>query len=164
MKKIITIMCSVIMAIALSGNYLIRDTEKNYNAQIYYVDHSMLRLIPVDYEIKSSTKQKACEQIINKITEGEDYNRKIMRVVPDIKNGMKINIADKTAYVDFSKEFTENIPENKIHEILMIYSIVNSLTSVEGVDMVKFRFQGEERKEYIGGMDMRESFIPDYNI
>ncbi len=164
MKKMVTILFLMITVIALSGNYFISETSEDHNAKIYYVDHSMLRLVPVDYNITNATVQKACEKIIEKIIDGEDYNNNILRVVPKIKNGMDVEVDDEIAYVNFKNDFIENIPNNNIHEVLMVYSIVNSLTSVEGVNVVKFLFDGEEKKEYIGGMDMRETFIPDYYI
>ena len=164
MKKMVIILCLIITVIALSGNYFISETSEDHDAQIYYVDHSMLRLVPVDYNITDSTVQKACEKIIDKIIDGEDYNSSILRVVPKIKNGMNVKVNDEIAYVNLNNEFVDNIPDNNIHEILMVYSIVNSLTSLKDVNMVKFLFNGEEKREYIGGMDMREIFIPDYYI
>ena len=75
---------------------------------------------------------------------------------------MSVRVKNNTAYVNLKDEFIENMPDNKNHELLMLYSIVNSLTSIDGIDTVKFLFEGEEKKETIAGIDMREVFIPDY--
>ena len=165
MKKIAVIPGILAAAIIISGNVPPeKKTAKKLNAEIYYVDSSMQRLIPVDMDIGCTTQTKAAQKVINKLIEGEDYNRRILRLLPKDKKCMSVKVKENTAYVNLTERFTENIPENKNQEILMLYSIVNSLTSIDGIDTVKFLFDGEERKTYIGGIDMREVFIPDYYV
>lgn len=162
MKKLIFFAGIVLLVVFLSGNRI--ENNKDFKTEIYYVDHSMLRLIPVDYSIENTTTQKAANKIIEAIIAGQDYNRKILRVVPDIKNCMQVKIKDRTACVDLKKEFLKNFTDNKNQQLLAIYSIVNSLTSIDGVDNVEFLIEGKKKKIYYGGIDMREVFIPDYYI
>ena len=48
--------------------------------------------------------------------------------------------------------------------MLIVYQIVNSLTSIDGIDNVRFTVDGKVKKEYAGFIDMRETFIPDYFV
>ncbi len=49
-------------------------------------------------------------------------------------------------------------------ELLIIYSAVNSLTSSGDIITVDFLIDGESQKDLYGYIDMRETFIPDYDI
>ena len=47
---------------------------------------------------------------------------------------------------------------------MMVYSIVNSLTNIDGIVNVRFTVDGERQKDFLGFVDMRETFIPDYCV
>ncbi len=164
MKKAFKILGIGLLAVIISGNAIIRSNFKPILAEIYYVDHTMLRLIPIDIDLGYTTVNLGAKKMLNKLIEGQDENRKILRVIPDIKNCMSVNIKDRTAYVNLKKELLDNLSDNRNHELLFLYQIVNSLTSIEGIDTVKFLIDGEDKKEFIAGIDMREYFIPDYYI
>lgn len=165
MKKLVLILGVLVAAMIISGNVNhSREGMKKMQAQIYYVDRSMLRLVPVDYDTGFATTTTAAKKVVKKLIEGEDFNPGILRLIPDVENCMNVKVEKSTAYVNLKNSFVENMPENKNHEILMLYSIVNSITSIDGIDTVKFLFNGKEKKEYIGNIDMREIFIPDYYL
>ena len=162
MKKIFSTMLIVFLVVVLCGSILIKRDIKNIRAQIYYIDHSMLRLIPVDINLGKVSKERAAKLMIEKLIEGKDENSKILRVIPDEKDCISVSVDKRTAVVNFNKVFIKNKPVNKTHGILMIYSIVNSLTSIDGIDTVKFYVDQKQQKDFIKGIDMREVFIPDY--
>ena len=164
MKKIIISISIIVLAFILCGYILTKRDTKDYKAQIYYVDHSMLRLIPMDVNFEKTTTNDAASKMIKMIIEGKDNNPKILRVIPDEKNCMSVKIKNKTAIVDIKENFIKNKPANKVHGLLAVYSIVNSLTSIEGIDTVKFSFNGNVEKGFVSGLDMRETFIPDYYL
>lgn len=162
MKKIVFSTLIMLLAVVLCGSILIKRDIKNINAKIYYIDHSMLRLVPIDINMGKISKERAAKLMIEKLIEGKDENPKILRVIPDEKKCISVEVRDRTANVNFKKSFIKNKPANKTHGILMIYSIVNSLTSIDGIDTVKFYVDGKAEKNFISGLDMREVFIPDY--
>lgn len=161
MKKLLIVLAIVIISIIISGNML-NLNKKSYDTKIYYVDHSMLRLIPTDYKVLSAGNEDACKNIIEKLIEGQDFNKNILRVIPNKKGCIDVDVKGNTAYVNLKKEYLENLSDNNHHKKLSLYSIVNSITSVEGIDCVKFLIDGENKKEYIADIDMREIFIPHY--
>lgn len=164
MKKILTSILIIVLALILCGYILLNRDTKDINAQIYYVDHSMLRLIPVNLNLEKTTTKDAANEIIETLIEGNDKNSKILRVIPSEEKCMSVKLNDKTAIVNLKESFIKNKPENKIHGLLAVYSIVNSLTSIEGIDTVKFQIDGKEDKGFVSGLDMRETFIPDYYL
>ena len=162
MKKVLSSIFVNFLVVVLCGSILTNRDIKNINAQIYYIDHSMLRLIPVDINLGKVSKERAAKLMIEKMIEGKDENSKILRVIPDEKDCISVSIDKRTAVVNFNKSFIKNKPANKTHGLLMIYSIVNSLTSIDGIDTVKFYVDKKQQKDFISGIDMREVFIPDY--
>ena len=164
MKKILTSIIIVILTIVLCGYILLNRDIKVISAQIYYVDHSMLRLIPINLSFEKTTTKKAANKIVEKLIEGNDKNSKILRVIPHEEGCMSVKLDGNTAIVDLKNSFIKNKPENKIHGLLAVYSIVNSLTSIEGIDTVQFYINGKEDKGFIRDLDMRETFIPDYYL
>jgi spore germination protein GerM len=130
--------------------------------KLYFVDSEMLRLLPVEIYISDTTPQKKAQAVLDELIRGRDDNPKIRRTIPNIKNGMTVKVENNTAYVDISKKMVETHPEGRELELLTIYSIVNSLTGIEGISTVRFTINHEIAKDFMGYVDMRETFIPDY--
>ena len=164
MKKAFKVLGIGILAVVISGNAIIKSNFKPIFAEIYYVDHTMLRLIPIDIDLGYTTVNLGAKKMLNRLIEGQDENRKILRVIPNKNNCMSVDVKDRTAYVNLKHSLLDNLSDNRNHELLFLYQIVNSLTSIEGIDTVKFLIDGEDKKEFIAGIDMREYFIPDYYI
>ena len=160
MKRIIYSGLIIVLVVVLCGSIIKRDI-KDVSAQVYYIDNSMLRLIPIDVNLGKVTKGKAAKMITEKLMT-DSGNKKILKLIPDEKGCIDVEVKDSTAIVNLKKTLAKNKPENRTHGLLMVYSIVNSLTSIDGIDTVKFLVEGKEEKNYISGLDMREVFIPDY--
>ena len=162
MKKIFLILIILSTVLFTASGY--SDKNNTMDAELYYVDSSMLRLIPSDYTINTSSKNKAAKAVISELVSGRDDNTKILRIIPDIKNGLSVKVKGTTAYVNMSREFVESHSDSRLHEQLTIYQIVNSLTSIDGIVTVKFTIDNKQEKDFKGFIDMRETFIPDYYI
>ncbi len=132
--------------------------------RIYYVDSEMLRLIPVRTSVPKMSARKTAERVIKKLIEGYDSNPKIRRIIPKDEQCLKVSVKDNIAYVDIRGELSENPPEGRDLEMLMVYSIVNSLTEIDGIINVRFTIDGEISRKFVGYLDMRETFIPDYFV
>ena len=162
MKKIITGVVILIAVISVTTGC--NSQSKAMKVKLYFVDSSMQRLIPSDFTVETKKPEKAAKLVISELLKGRDNNPKILRLIPNIKDGLNVKIKGSTAYVNMSSEFIKNHSDARQHEYLTIYSIVNSLTSVEGIVNVRFTIDNHEQKKFKGFCDMRETFIPDYYI
>ncbi|MCX7714441.1 MAG: GerMN domain-containing protein [Clostridia bacterium] len=133
-------------------------------AEIYFVDADMLRLLPFSVRLTDHSAQKNAQRVVGELIKGKDDNPKIMRLIPNVKNVMTVKVKNDTAYVNLTKKFVDEHPDGKDKEILTVYSIVNSLTSVNGITKVKFTIDGKEQERFKGYIDMRETFTPDYTV
>lgn len=136
----------------------------NETAELYFVDSELMMLIPSTYYLPAVSRDKAAKKVINELINGRDDNDKIMRIMPKIKNGITVKVKNDTAYVDLSSEFVQAHTDNAHKEVLTIYSIVDSLTSIDGIKKVRFTIGGKEQADFKGNVDMREVFLPDYTV
>ncbi|MFA5523938.1 MAG: GerMN domain-containing protein [Tissierellales bacterium] len=71
----------------------------------------------------------------------------LRNVIPSGAKILSIHLQGSVAYVNFNKALiNEKIVENE--EVLIIYSIVNSLASIEDIDNVQILIEGEKKDKY----------------
>lgn len=162
MKKITVLLAFIGCLLLVISGYT--PGNKAQDIKLYYVDSSMQRLIPTSASIKASNPDTAAKEALDMLVNGMKNNPKIMRIMPDVKKGLTVRVKNKTAYVNMSSEFVSEHSDARQHELLTIYSIVNSLTSIDGIVNVKFTIDNKEQKDFKGFCDMRETFIPDYYV
>ncbi len=140
----------------------VNNTPSMVGVKIYFIDSQMMRLLPVQIFIADSNPQKKAEKVIDELIAGRDDNNKIRRTIPKIQNCMSVKVKGTTAYVNLTKKMAEEHPDGRENELLTVYSIVNSLAEIDGIKTVRFTVDGETTKDFMGYIDMRETFIPDY--
>lgn len=164
MKKIFVLFCLSLTAIVYFSAGAGQAVRVNEPAQIYYVDRRLHHLIPIDYISKSSNPQKIAREITENLILGKSDNSEILQLLPRTENSIKVDVKKNTALVDLSSELCEKIVKNPENERLIVYQLVNSLTSIEGIDTVQFTIGGKTKRDFLGFLDMREIFTPDYYI
>lgn len=162
MKKVIFVFIILIgLGIAIvSFGTNIPTTE----VKIYFTDAQVLKLIPVRTQIPKLTSEQQAKIVIKELIKGHDDNLKIKRTIPDIDGCMSVTVKNNIAYVDIKQSMIENHSDGRDIELLTVYSIVNSLINIEGISNVRFTINGKSQKDFMGYLDMRETFIPDYMI
>ena len=126
--------------------------------RIYVVDAEMMHLIPTEISIRETDTQGEAGEVISALIRGFDENPKIRRLIPKIRGCMSVKVEGNTAHVNITKAMVENHPDGRVLEQLTVYSIVNSLTSLRGIDTVQFTVDGKIRRDFMGYMDMRGAF------
>ena len=159
MKKMMAVFCAVLAAIIFINA---KPGQAVSTAKIYYVDRRMHRLVPMETRIKTSDTAECAEIVLKKIAEGRDSDE-ITRFIP---TDSKISVKEKngTACVDLPSELARTIPKNRENEQLFVYQIVNSLTSIAGINSVTFSIDGKEMEKFMGFLNMREIFTADYDM
>lgn len=132
--------------------------------QMYFVDAEMMRLIPIKTMIPKADAERMAKTVLDELVEGRDDNPKIRRLIPNINGCMSVKVVKNIAYVDMTEEMVNVHPDGRDIELLTVYSIVNSLTCIDGIAGVRFTIEGKAQKDFKGYLDMRETFIPDYFV
>ena len=140
------------------------ETKRLSNPEIYYIYSDMLRIVSVEFPCKENSTEGQATEVIAQLIEGQDKNKKIRRMIPDIKNCLRVRVENDVAYVDISGKCIEHFQDGRVAEELIVFQIVNSLTSIDGIVKVRFTIDGKSKKDFKGFIDMRETFIPDYYV
>lgn len=138
--------------------------RKMVDTSVYFVDSEMMRLVKVRTSIPKASTELMAQTVLDELIRGRDENPKIYRIIPKIENGLSVKVVGEIAYIDMTDDFVQAHPDGRDQELLTIYSIVNSITSIDGITNVRFTIDGIVQKNFKGYIDMRETFIPDYLI
>lgn len=127
---------------------------------LYFVDNKEAKLveekrfIPKD---KMENVEEAAQIALDELFKGPiDGNLSVP--FPDEVEVPNVKINGDIATVDFSKEFVEKHPGGTTGETLTIYSIVNTLNSIEGINGVQFTIEGEKSSEFKGHVEFDKVF------
>lgn len=158
MKKLFVLMC-IFAAIfcAVYGHA----APKDESVTVYFLDRRMHTLVPVEYTVKASSSVKTANKIIS-ILENKKSDEVINLLPPD--SGVSVKQEKNTAVVNIPTDCKFPLNSSYENERLFVYQLVNSLTSIDGIDYVKFTVQGKSVKKLLGFLDMREIFTADYDI
>jgi len=116
-----------------------------------------IRYIKLD-ERKNDPVSLATE-IMLQLIKGPAEGTGLRATIPEgTKLHSPIEIKDKIVIVDLSKEFVENHPGGKEAERMTIYSIVNSLTQIKGIEKVQFKIEGQTSERYKGNFKFDAPF------
>lgn len=138
-----------------------REASESVQVKLYFTDADFMRLIPENTSVKKTDVQNEARAVIRELIKGRDQNPKIRRLIPDIKRCMTVSTRGDVAYVDITQKMIDVHPEGREAERLTVYQIVNSLTSIDGIECVRFTVNGSTQKNFMGYLDMREPFVAD---
>ena len=137
---------------------------KTVEVVLYFSDENSEKLIAekriVNYE---TYKQNASKVVVEELIKGP-LDSKLYSVVPEGTKLLAVEVNDRKAVVDLSKEFIDNHNGGSSGEIMTIYGIVNSLTELKDIDSVEFKIEGESREEFKGHLVFNEAFVRNEEI
>lgn len=107
-----------------------------------------VRYIPLE-DIKQSTSHLA-SVIVKELIKGPMVDGLKATIPAETKLRTPVSIKAGVAAVDLSKEFQSKHQSGKDAEEMTIFSIVDSLTELDGIQKVKFTIDGKTQKEYMG--------------
>ena len=165
MRKLLAALAAVTMALAVFGcqgeETALRPSEE---ALLYFVDAEMMRLIPSKLEVSAADGSEAARIVLRALVEGHDDNPQIRRIMPKMPEEVSVYVSGEIAYVDLGADFVAAHLPGRNAELLTVYQIVNSLSSLEEVVNVRFTIDGKTQRDFLGFIDMRETFVPDYYV
>lgn len=103
-------------------------------------------------EINASSKKIAVENVMKELIAGpiKQFN---FAVIPPGTELLGVEIYENLAKVDLSQDFLENSLDSHILDEYVIYTIVNTVTQVPGIEGVVFLIDGKRIKIY-GDVDL----------
>ena len=137
-------------------------TPPKTTVTLYFADENAEYLTPERRNItilSSETIEKVIvEELIKGPTEGGHS-----ATIPQGTKLLSLETKNNVCFVNFSKSFIEKHSGGTSAEALTIYSIVNSLTELSGIDRVQFLIEGEKKEEFFEFI-FNEPFLPDKSL
>jgi germination protein M len=111
------------------------ETTGNITLTLYFSDDQAMYLVPETRQIAKSDNavKAAVEELIKGPAEAGRFE-----TVPDKMVVVGARVSDGLATIDFGQAFNTMIPSGTTGEKMFLYSIVNTVTGLEGVTRVKF--------------------------
>ncbi len=115
---------------------------------LYFADSGSQYLVPENRKLVSGAGVSDERYIIQELIKGPD-SEELSPVMPRGTQLLSVETdVNGLCTVDFSAEFMENRPETERQELITIYAIVNSLSSLESVTGVKITIEGKQTEIY----------------
>ncbi|MBO8128083.1 MAG: GerMN domain-containing protein [Peptococcaceae bacterium] len=119
-------------------------------------------LVPETRQV-TKTDETLEELIIQALIDGP-ATKELTRTVPKETKLLSISVADGVAYANFSQELKTKHWGGSAGEMMTIYSIVNSLARLEGIEKVQFLIEGNKEESIFGHMYTGEPIEPNWNL
>ena len=139
------------------------------SAPVYFADQSSDLLLEVPRNMEQGKTWSARERVLEVLNgphEGDGDN--VWPVMPagvtadDIKS---VDVYNDIAYVDFSQRFMDACAGlSGKNEMLLVYSVVNTITAMDGIKRVQFTVEGQQIDKLTGYLSMSDPFLRNYGI
>lgn len=132
------------------------------DVSFYFPDEAVMYLCPEVMRV-NTRESEFLEAIIQTLIAGpisEELN-------PSISGDVKVisaTVTDGLCTVDLSSEFTEFNTGGTTKESMAVYSIVNTLCGIDGIEKVKINIDGEENPSFGGHFSLDEPLGPDWSM
>lgn len=134
--------------------------EKETELTLYFANsNAQLEKVTEKKAIGDTPVEKA---VVEALIDGPD-DESFIPVIPQETKVNSVKTEDSVCTVDLSEEFVSKRTGGTSTDMLAVYSIVNSLTELDGTDSVQFLIDGE-KLEIFGGLIFDEPFTADESL
>ncbi len=108
--------------------------------KLYYADQTYRYLLSTSHLVESGHSDRLPEYVVEQLISGPSDD--VMRsVIPEGTRLLDSSVDDGVCTLNFNQAFYDNRPVSEAHERMLVYSIVNSVTSLSGIDAVCFEIE-----------------------
>ncbi|HAP31871.1 MAG TPA: hypothetical protein DCQ14_02260 [Firmicutes bacterium] len=126
---------------------------------LYFADAQFDRLVREERQIILAGREKAVA-VLEELIEGPAYPAHGKTIPSDVKV-LGVKIGGGIADADFSEELYSSHWGGSAGESFTVYSIVNTLAELPGVEQVQIRIEGEIVETLVGHLVLSEPLSPD---
>lgn len=116
--------------------------EETVDFTVYFSDNEAMYLKGEKRTVAKNNKPEA-ELMIEELIKGPESDE-LMPTIPEGTKLLSLEIENKIAIANFSKEIQTNHPGGSTGESMTVYSIVQTLTQLPEIEAVQFLVEGEK--------------------
>ena len=158
MKKLIFTVIIVCSGICIAAACARSRVVPSVSARLYFVDAELNRLLPYEDVLPDADSEHKAQTAIKKLRNGRPDNEKIRQLIPRSSGKIAVTVKENVAYIDLDRNIADQLPRSRDIERLFVYQLVDTLTSIKGISYARFTIDGNVRKEFMGYLDMRETY------
>jgi len=136
--------------------------EKTVEFTLYFSDDEGMYLKGEKRTVPKDDRPVA-ELMIEELIKGPE-SQDLMPTIPEGTKLLSVEVKEKVAIADFSKEIQTNHPGGTTGESMTVYSIVHTLTQLPDIEAVKFLVEGEEQEAIWGHLFTLEPIEPNPDL
>lgn len=137
-------------------------TKDSKKIILYFADKNLDCLITESRTIKITDTNPIEQYIVNELIKGTTLTD-AKNIISQDTELISAQTTDNVCFVNFKSGFVEKNSGNEKTEKLIIYSIVNSLCEIDGVNSVQFLIDGK-KIEAFGNLNISNAISADKNI
>ena len=125
-----------------------RAGQPNALVTLYFADSNGRYLIGEQRSVPGEDNDNLPEFIVRNLIEGPQSDT-LSPTIPEGTMLLNVSRVDRVCMVSFSEEFLSNRPKTAQEERMTVFSLVNSLTQLDGVDSVEIMVQNRKVDKYL---------------
>ena len=137
-------------------------TQDSKNIVLYFADKSSDKLIAEQRKVKVNDTVALEQYVVEELIKGTQSSKARNVIAPDTVL-ISAQTTDDTCFVNFKSSFVEKNTGNLANEELVIYSVVNSLCQLKGVNYVQFLIDGKKTEQF-GSIAISEPLLKNQKI
>lgn len=122
--------------------------ENTVKITLYFSDESAVDVIPERREVLR--RNEPLEAIVLRELIRGPIEAGMQRTIPAETRVISVEVVDRIAYANFSREIVSRHPGGSTGEYMTIMSIVYSLTELPGIEKVQLLLEGEKKEAMFG--------------
>ena len=138
------------------------NTSQEVTLTLYFADETGTQLVKKNRVVHYSTNISLEKLVMEQLIYGTGSND-VKATVPSVSKLINISVADGICYVSLDDNFKNNL-NTELTEQVILYSIVNSLTSLPGVDKVQISINGDTSGKLMYNYDLSVMYEPDESL
>ncbi len=150
----------------MNKNDIVYDTTPEIKTQqyitLYFANGDGSYLVSESRKITVNEKESLEIQALKELMKGPKFKNN-SKTIPSETKILSVETKDEVCFVNLSQEFVSRHTGGTASEQLTIYSIVNTLTELDGVEKVQFLIEGQKNESFIH-MLINEPFVRDESI
>lgn len=131
----------------LSMDDIALNTEDKITVSLYFPDKKGEKLVKESRSVDAQNALSLEKTVISELIKGPEDSA----LSPSIPEGTKllsIETKDSVCYVNFSSEFKSKTSSGSLATTMTLYSVINSLCEIDGVESVQILLDGENGIEF----------------
>ncbi len=136
--------------------------ERSQTVTLYFSDKEAMQLVAEERKVVPGSRPLA-EAIVEELIKGPQ-SPELSRTIPPETKLLGLRVENGVAYVDFSREIQTKHWGGSAGEAMTIFSVVNSLARLPGIEKVQFLVEGKAQESLVGHADTTQPIAPNWDL